>query len=80
MMGRINMSQLARKLGVDRETVRLWLKAKKIPEGKLERHPIYNHKVRTFSRADIEAVYAFMRASPHGHRGRKHRNSGSPEA
>jgi hypothetical protein len=73
MIGRVNMSQLARKLGLDRETVRLWIKAKKIPEGKLERHPVYNYEVRTFSRADMEAIYAFMCANPHGHRGRKHR-------
>jgi hypothetical protein len=48
MIGRLNMSQLARKLGLDRETLRLWIKAKKIPEGKLDRHPIYNTRFVLF--------------------------------
>jgi predicted site-specific integrase-resolvase len=67
MNRRFNTLELSRKLGINRDTIRRWILAGKIPAGTLEGEG--NTKRRVWSAFEVAKIIEFMNANPN--RGRR---------
>jgi excisionase family DNA binding protein len=61
--------QAAKILGIGRDTLYRWMKAKKIPTGRITR--VGEYEFRTWTDEELDRVRAYMRRHPRVGRGRK---------
>lgn len=63
--------ELARALGVGRDSLYRWMRAGAIPSGRVVTLPIANTRVRVWTDADVRKIRRFLRESYVAGRGRR---------
>lgn len=68
-MAQYTTVEAAKELGIGRDTLYRWMRAKLIPTGRITR--MGNSKFRTWTDAELKLVRKWMKGNPHQSRGRK---------
>jgi excisionase family DNA binding protein len=68
-MAQYTTVEATRKLGVARDTIYRWIKAKHIPTGRITK--MGKSKFRTWTDAELRVIQKWMKSNPHQNRGRK---------